>query len=149
MKRKHRSGDPLAAVAEYGGEFRIILIDDNSSDGTADLAGHAPNFGSSPWSRNHRVVGKLWALGQGVAASTAPVLLFTDADISMTCAPVSLVAKLTASAPDWSAKWSAELPQLAERMLVPAFVYFFQMLYPFNRVNDPRSRVARRPAARC
>jgi len=31
---------------------------------------------------------------------------------------------------------------LAERALVPAFVYFFQMLYPFSRVNDPRSRVA-------
>jgi hopene-associated glycosyltransferase HpnB len=130
---------------DYGGEFRIILIDDNSSDGTAALAGHAPNLRiitleSKPpgWS------GKLWALGQGVAASTAPVLLFTDADILHDPAHLSsLVAKLTASGAGLVSEMvRLNCRSLAERMLVPAFVYFFQMLYPFNRVNDPRSRVA-------
>jgi len=67
---------------DYRGKFRIILVDDNSTDGTAALAGTAAGLTiitlqSKPveWS------GKLWALSQGVAASEAPVLLFTDADI--------------------------------------------------------------------
>jgi hopene-associated glycosyltransferase HpnB len=130
---------------DYDGEFRIILIDDNSSDGTAALAGHAANLqiislDSKPpgWS------GKLWALNQGVAASTAPVLLFTDADIVHDPAHLSsLVAKLTASGAGMVSEMvRLNCRSLAERMLVPAFVYFFQMLYPFDRVNDPRSRVA-------
>lgn len=58
---------------EYGGEFRIILVDDNSTDATAELAGSAPKLkivrlDSKPagWS------GKLWALHQGIAASRSP-----------------------------------------------------------------------------
>ena len=42
----------------------------------------------------------------------------------------------------WSARWSDSTRSLAERALVPAFVYFFQMLYPFAKVNNPRSQVA-------
>ena len=81
---------------DYAGRFRVILVDDNSTDGTAALAGTAANLTvitlqSKPveWS------GKLWALSQGVAASHAPVLLFTDADIVHDPRHLSsLVAKL-------------------------------------------------------
>jgi hopene-associated glycosyltransferase HpnB len=130
---------------EYTGAFRVILVDDNSDDGTAEAAGTAPNLqiirlSSKPagWS------GKLWALSQGVAASTAPVLLFADADIEHDPRHLAtLVAKLQ----DSGALMVSEMVRLncvslAERALIPAFVYFFQMLYPFSQVNDPKSSVA-------
>jgi hopene-associated glycosyltransferase HpnB len=129
----------------YGGGFRVILVDDNSSDGTAALAGIAPrltviSLQSKPagWS------GKLWALSQGVAAGRAPVLLFSDADIEHDPRHLaSLVAKLLHSGTDLVSEMvHLNCESGAERALVPAFVYFFQMLYPFSRVNDPRSRTA-------
>jgi hopene-associated glycosyltransferase HpnB len=88
--------------------------------------------------------GKLWAVHQGVAATDAPWLLLTDADIVHDPAHLSaLVAQAEASGADLV----SEMVELAcktraERALVPAFVYFFQLLYPFARVNRPDSRVA-------
>jgi Glycosyl transferase family 2 len=130
---------------DYGGKFRVILVDDNSTDGTASLAGAAPNLqiirlDSKPpgWS------GKLWALHEGIAASRSPIVLLTDADIVHQPAHLAtLVAKLLDSQLDLVSEMvRLNCTSLAERMLVPAFVYFFQMLYPFAKVNDPRSRVA-------
>jgi hopene-associated glycosyltransferase HpnB len=130
---------------EYGGEFRVILIDDNSTDGTAERAGSAAKLqiirlDSKPtgWS------GKLWALHEGITASRAPIVLLTDADIVHQPAHLeSLVAKLQSAQLDLVSEMvRLNCSSLAERMLVPAFVYFFQMLYPFAKVNDPRSAVA-------
>jgi len=130
---------------DYRGKFRVILVDDNSADGTAGLAGSAANLTvitlqSKPagWS------GKLWALNQGVEASRAPVLLFTDADIVHDPRHLSsLVAKLLQSGVDMASEMvRLNCASLAERALVPAFVYFFQMLYPFSTVNDPSSSTA-------
>jgi hopene-associated glycosyltransferase HpnB len=130
---------------DYAGKFRVILVDDNSSDDTAALAGKAPNLriirlkDKPPgWS------GKLWALSQGIAASQAPVLLFTDADILHQPQHLSsLTARLTSARLDLVSEMvRLRCASPAERMLVPAFVYFFQMLYPFAKVNDPRSAVA-------
>ncbi|HEX7693567.1 MAG TPA: glycosyltransferase [Sphingomonas sp.] len=132
------------AVQDYPGRFRIILVDDSSSDGTAEIARAL---------RSERVevvrglplapgwTGKLWAVAQGIErAGSAPTWLWlTDADIEHApdtlrtlvargeaagLALVSLMAKLRADT-------------LAERMLIPAFVFFFQMLYPFGLVNRP------------
>lgn len=130
---------------DYAGKYRITLVDDNSTDGTATLAGAAPILRvicgepkPAGWS------GKLWALRQGIAASSAPVLLFADADIvhdprhlsslvaRLVRPPVAMVSEMV----------RLNCTSVAERALVPAFVYFFQMLYPFARVNDPRSSVA-------
>jgi hopene-associated glycosyltransferase HpnB len=130
---------------DYAGRLRVILVDDNSTDGTADRAGTAAQLSvirlqSKPagWS------GKLWALSQGVAASTAPVLLFTDADIVHDPRHLSsLAAKLLQTPVDMVSEMvRLNCASVAERALVPAFVYFFQMLYPFDRVNDPSSRMA-------
>src|ERR1700735_3310795 len=130
---------------DYRGGFRIILVDDNSTDGTAAMAGTAPNLvvmrgepKAEGWS------GKLWALSQGITASTAPVLLFADADIVHDPRHLaSLVSKLQQPGVDMVSEMvRLNCTSLPERALVPAFVYFFQMLYPFARVNDPHSGVA-------
>jgi hopene-associated glycosyltransferase HpnB len=130
---------------DYRGKFRVILVDDNSTDDTAARAGSAANLHiiqAAPkppgWS------GKLWALNQGILASQAPLLLFTDADILHD--PRHLAALVTQSQ-NAGLDLVSEMVRLncssvAERALVPAFVYFFQMLYPFARVNNPGSPVA-------
>ena len=133
---------------DYAGRFRVILVDDNSTDGTASLAGAASNLTiltgqpkAPGWS------GKLWALSQGIAAGSAPVLLFTDADILHDPRHLAtLVAKMQQESPARvdmvSEMVRLDCTSFAEHALVPAFVYFFQMLYPFARVNNPRSSVS-------
>lgn len=132
------------AAQDYEGFFRIIVVDDSSSDGTGQIvrslgsprveveAGHPLGPG---WT------GKLWAVSQGVerAGSSPTYLWLTDADIEHS--PDTLRTLVTrAEAGDVSlvslmAKLRCE--SFAERMLVPAFVFFFQMLYPFPLVNRP------------
>jgi hopene-associated glycosyltransferase HpnB len=135
---------------DYAGELRIFLVDDNSTDGTAERAGTAANLTilrgrpkPPGWS------GKMWAVSQGVAAGTAPLVLLTDADIVHDPRHLSsLTARLLAPPADAaspalvSEMVRLNCTSLAERILVPAFVYFFQMLYPFSRVNNERSAVA-------
>jgi hopene-associated glycosyltransferase HpnB len=130
---------------DYAGKFRVILVDDNSSDGTARLAGAAPHLqviSGQPkpqgWS------GKLWALSQGVAMSQAPVLLFADADIVHDPRHLStLIARLNEPRVDMVSEMvRLNCTSLAEHLLIPAFVYFFQMLYPFAKVNQPTSKIA-------
>ena len=130
---------------DYAGKFRVILVDDNSSDDTAARAGQASRLTilsltdkPAGWS------GKLWALNQGVAAGDAPLLLFTDADIIHDSRHLAaLEAHLRRTRVNMVSEMvRLNCSSLAERALVPAFVYFFQMLYPFARVNDPSSSVA-------
>ena len=130
---------------QYAGEFRVTLVDDNSSDATAALAGHAAHLevlrlvDKPPgWS------GKLYALAQGVKATNAPLILFTDADIVHDPRHLAtLVAKLErAHLGMVSEMVRLNCSSLAEKALIPAFVYFFQMLYPFRRVNDAHSATA-------
>ncbi|WP_371432979.1 glycosyltransferase [Novosphingobium sp.] len=134
---------------DYPGRFRVILVDDSSSDGTGDIARALGSdrlevLTGAPLAKGW--TGKLWAVSQGVArAGASPTYLWlTDADIEHApdtlrmlvtrgeagrLALVTLMAKLRCEG-------------LAERMLVPAFVFFFQMLYPFGRVNRPTGQGA-------
>ena len=138
---------------DYPGQFRIVLVDDGSSDGTAQIAREAAAklgsdrltviAGSAPpagWT------GKLWAMRNGIEqAGTAPDYLWlTDADIAH--APDTLRSLVARSEQDGLVLNSlmAELlcSTFAEKALIPAFVFFFQMLYPFRRVNRPTAKMA-------
>jgi hopene-associated glycosyltransferase HpnB len=130
---------------DYAGAVRVILVDDNSTDGTAAAAGTHPRLtvitgAAKPagWT------GKLWALAQGVEASTAPLLLFTDADITHDPRHLAtLVARLNTPRVDMASEMvRLNCTSWPERLLIPAFVYFFQLLYPFAKVNDPRAKLA-------
>ncbi len=132
---------------DYAGDLRIVLVDDGSEDGTATIAralGDARLRVISGAPRPAGWAGKPWAVAQGVAAADADWLLLTDADIVHDPAHVaSLIAQAERHGVELVSEMVAlNCASLAERALVPAFVYFFQLLYPFARVNDPRSRVA-------
>ena len=137
---------------DYRGRFSIVLVDDQSADGTASAAlAAAEAIGAGD---RLRVVagtpppsgwtGKLWAMRQGLAALEADgkapqYVLFSDADIGY--APHAL-SRLMAIARARGSVLTSLMVRLncesaAERWLTPAFVFFFQMLYPFAWVNDP------------
>ncbi len=133
---------------DYPGEFRVVLVDDQSDDGTGDLARGLKHSRLTVLSGNARPAGwtgKLWAMHQGVSeAGTPEFLWFTDADI--THAPDNL-RTLAARAEDGHKALVSLMARLscrttAEHFLIPAFVFFFAMLYPFAAVNDPRSKIA-------
>jgi hopene-associated glycosyltransferase HpnB len=135
---------------DYPGDFRIVLMDDGSTDGTAAAAPPSERLeirAGAPLATGW--TGKLWAVAQGVdhvSTSEMPpdYLLLTDADIAH--APDNLralVARAEASAlvlTSLMAKLAVESP--ADRMMIPAFVFFFDMLFPFAWVNDPRRETA-------
>src|SRR6185437_5600045 len=140
---------------DYQGEMALVLVDDDSSDGTSERAGMlAAALGCSErltivrgrplpagWS------GKLWAVSQGLAdekARAADFVLLTDADIEHA---EGHVAALVAKAERDGLDLVSEIVRLhcetdAERALIPAFVFFFQMVYPFAWVADARKRTA-------
>jgi hopene-associated glycosyltransferase HpnB len=142
---------------DYPGGLRLVVVDDRSSDGTGALAlaaaaGDARLAVVRGAARPAGWTGKLWALQQGLAAvgPEAGFLLFTDADIRH--APDSLrrlVQRATTGAaggapPPVLVSLMARLrcASPAERWLIPAFIFFFQMLYPFRWARDPAARTA-------
>jgi len=127
---------------DYAGNFRVILVDDGSRDGTGAIARGLENPRLTVLTGSPRPAGwngKLWAVAQGVAASGgAPLVLLTDADIVHDPRHLStLVAQAERADLDMVSEMVAlRCESWAERALVPAFVFFFQLLYPFARVND-------------
>jgi hopene-associated glycosyltransferase HpnB len=152
-------GDTVASLLQqdYRGDFRIIVVDDQSTDGTAEVAqAAAAEFGTAgrlTVLSGHTLpagwTGKLWAQHQGVEFVNAlreppDYLLLTDADIVY--APDALRG-LMARARSGSYVLTSLMVALrcrsfAERMFVPAFIFFFQMLYPFAWANNPRRSTA-------
>jgi hopene-associated glycosyltransferase HpnB len=139
---------------DYAGAFGVILVDDDSSDGTADIARRLAGAdarltvvtgGALPagWT------GKLWALKQGIDAAMAlpqapDYLLLTDADIVHASDSVSRLVARAAQQRLVLTSLMVKLrcQSLAERLNIPAFIFFFQMLYPFAWVNRPQRKVA-------
>jgi hopene-associated glycosyltransferase HpnB len=135
---------------DYPGSFHIVLVDDQSGDGTGDLArglGCGRLTVLSGAARPPGWTGKLWAMKQGsdhAASLNSEFLWFTDADIAHS--PDNL-RRLVARAQDGDkvlvslmARLSCKTP--AEHFLIPAFVFFFDMLFPFGAVNAPANRIA-------
>ena len=138
---------------DYAGPLSIVVVDDNSSDGTA-AAARAVIRGEEE--SEHLVIvdgapledgwtGKMWAVSQGVTkASETEYILLTDADIEH--APGN-ITRLVGKAVDEQLGLVSLMVKLRcislwERFLIPAFIYFFQKLYPFPKVNDPRNALA-------
>ncbi|MBL6080004.1 glycosyltransferase [Belnapia sp. T18] len=137
---------------DYPGPFRLVVVDDRSTDGTGDVA-RAAAAGDPRLTvirgraRPPGWTGKLWALEQGLAEALREPpgrLLFTDADIRH--APDSL-RRLVQRAEAGGLVLVSLMARLrcasaAELWLIPAFIFFFQMLYPFRWSNDPSARTA-------
>ena len=131
----------------YEGSYGVILVDDGSQDGTGEAASGISDARLTIIQGRERPVGwsgKLWALSQGIDAAAGEFLFLTDADIEHRPAHVAtLVAKAQAGGLDVVSEMVAlNCESVAERALVPAFVFFFALLYPFSQVNDAGSRVA-------
>jgi hopene-associated glycosyltransferase HpnB len=142
---------------DYPGPLHIVVVDDHSSDGTADearVAAQASARGEHIELVQARALppawtGKLWALAEGLsrareAVPEARFLWFTDADIEHDPTTLRrLVAKADGGALDLvSLMASLSCEGFWARLLIPPFVFFFQKLYPFPWVNDPRRTTA-------
>lgn len=140
---------------DYRGALSIVVVDDDSADDTAALAKHAAQ--DSREGRDVAVIsghgpptgwtGKLWALEQGIAVAETQApdyLLLTDADIVHAPDTLSWLVAQATSGGFVLTSLMAKLRciSLAERSLVPAFVYFFQLIFPFTWVCRPHARTA-------
>ncbi|GAT80149.1 glycosyl transferase family 2 [Streptomyces sp. F-3] len=145
---------PSLLAQDYPGRAEVFLVDDGSTDGTGELArvlsrqhGGLPLTVASPGEPPAGWTGKLWALrhGIGLARARGPeYLLLTDADIAH--APDSL-RRLVAAARAGGFDLVSQMARLRvetwwERLVVPAFVYFFAQLYPFRRIGRRGTRTA-------
>lgn len=143
-------GATVSALAQqdFAGTIDIFVVDDNSTDGTASAAkvsNEVVVLNGKPlppgWT------GKLWALFQGIeeAAKRNPeFFLLTDADITHDPNSVSELVSLAESCRLDLASFMVKLrcETLAEMLLIPAFVFFFFMLYPPAWIQDPRRKTA-------
>lgn len=143
----------LDALTRQGTGLHVVVIDDQSKDSTAVLcrerAARLALAGDGRFAVSLQLIegaelpagwgGKLWALQQGLRAVSRPYTVLLDADIEL--APGVLPGLL-----DLARRRDAALVSIMatlrcrsgwERLLVPAFVFFFKLLYPFSRVNDP------------
>ncbi len=142
---------------DYPGPWSVVVVDDNSGDGTAEAARRA----ASDCDPHRRLTimsgaalpqgwtGKLWALSQGMTAARSlnddvEYFLLSDADIVYAPEMLRWLVAHTVAREALLASFMVKLrcDSRAERFLVPAFVFFFQMLYPFPWVNRHERAIA-------
>ena len=146
---------PLLLNQDYPGTYEVFLVDDRSVDCTGDVARRVAQEADAGYRLTvvsgeplaQGWIGKLWALEQGVRAGsvTQPeFILFTDADISHPPQCLrALVSKACSEGLDLvSVMARLRAATVWERLLIPAFVFFFAKLYPFQWVNDSSKSTA-------
>ncbi len=137
----------LGSLRTQGAGLRVVLVDDQSTDGTAEAARRAGIDGlrivaGKPlppgWS------GKLWALEQGLATVDTPLTLLLDADIVLAPGMLQALRDKVRTNDFGLVSLMAELNMTSwwERLLIPAFIFFFKLLYPFRLANGPWRRIA-------
>ncbi len=142
---------PSLLRQDYRGRFSVILVDDDSTDGTGKIAaklaaaaGRAELTVVTARPAPPGWAGKVWAMSEGVrAAGDAEYLLFTDADIGYAPSTLTRLADAAVGRYDLVSQMAllaSDSP--AARLLIPSFVYFFAQLYPFRRVSSRRSKTA-------
>ena len=137
--------ETLEGLAAQGTGLRVIVVDDNSTDATAETVRAANGIAAElisgqplpdGWS------GKLWALDQGVRAVDTTYTLLLDADILLK--PDMLAAMLekmrTQQILFLSIMASLRMSAPWEKLLMPAFIYFFKLMYPFRLANSASRR---------
>jgi hopene-associated glycosyltransferase HpnB len=144
-------------LQDYLGTLSVILVDDQSTDGTGNVAQKVAEDLDKSWQLNvissqplpSGWTGKLWAIEQGIrhAQTLTPqpdYFLLTDADIEHDSANLrQLVTKAQEENLDLvSLMVLLRCESFWEKLLIPAFVFFFQKLYPFRWVNDPNNSTA-------
>ncbi len=142
-------GRAIAALGAQGRGLDVVVVDDESSDDTRAAVARAAGPDLSLRIVEGRPLpegwaGKLWALEQGFAVVDRPYVLLLDADIEL--AP-RLVPALLAKMRERDATLVSLLAELNcetfwERLLCPAFVFFFKLLYPFAWSNDASKATA-------
>jgi hopene-associated glycosyltransferase HpnB len=146
-------GATLTALQAQGPGLRIVLVNDQSEDATEEIINSIQikelriiNGAALPagWS------GKLWALEQASRHADTPYLLLLDADIQLAPGTVaSLKAKLSGEGLDFVSLMAAlRMQSVWEKLLIPAFVYFFKLLYPF-KLSNAGSRFVAAAAGGC
>jgi hopene-associated glycosyltransferase HpnB len=152
-------GQSMAALLaqDYPGTIHIVLVDDDSTDGTAEAAERA----AAKSQTRHKLsvvknaalapgwTGKLWAVNRGLSeadrlAPDAKYVLLTDADILH---ERTSLRQLVSRAKQGGFKLVSLMARLktetlAERALIPAYIFYFQKLYPFAWVSDPQHKMA-------
>jgi hopene-associated glycosyltransferase HpnB len=137
----------LGALASQGNIAKIVLVDDQSSDGTGEVAravglANLQIINGTPlpngWS------GKLWALHQAALTVDTPYTLLLDADIELGAGTLAalkrhMTSNMLALA---SVMASLAMGNRWEKLLLPPFIYFFKLIYPFALSNRPRSPIA-------
>ena len=139
--------DTLTALKQQGKGLKIILVDDQSDDNTSKIA-------TSTGLENLTIIsgtelpegwsGKLWALEQGRQQVNTPFLLLLDADIVLRPGLISLLLQTVRKSNLKMLSLMAYLKMETcwEKLLMPAFIFFFKLLYPFHLANKPGSRIA-------
>jgi len=134
-------GRTLTAIREQAPEITVLMVDDRSDDGTASVAETAGLVNLQVITGNAMPggwTGKLWALDQGLVEVKTPLTLLLDADIELCPGIIAelLEQRKTENLQMVSLMATLETQGFWEKLLLPAFVYFFKLLYPFRLSNS-------------
>jgi hopene-associated glycosyltransferase HpnB len=144
--------ETLLSLKTQDESLKIILIDDQSNDDTSGIAHQAglKNLNvikgkplPEGWS------GKLWALEQGRKHVDTDYILLLDADITLAPGTIaSLFQKLNSEQLDLVSLMAfLRMNSFWEIFLMPAFIYFFKLLYPFQLSNASSDKLLSRYVA--